>query len=401
LTINTDITEKKKLEAQFLRAQRLESIGTLASGIAHDLNNILSPISMGVQILRSEMQDERSQGLLDIMQANASRGAEMIKHVLSFAKGISGQRVILQPKHLIHEILQIAAETFPKSIRIERKLADDLWMIRGDATQLHQVLLNLCVNARDAMPQGGTLRIAAENQPLDTLYAQMLKGATAGNFVVITIADTGLGIAPEIIDRIFDPFFTTKEPGQGTGLGLATVQGIVANHGGFINVESKPGIGTKFSIYLPSNEVASLQKTVESEPEMPLGEGELILVVDDEAAVREMTSAALEAFGYRALTADGGTTALSVYVSHMNEVSAVIINLMMPVMDGIAAIHALRTLNPDIRIIASSGLVDPVITDKLSMLQVDDLLEKPYNASILLNTIAKALRKHSPSTTNA
>ncbi|MEP7339586.1 MAG: PAS domain S-box protein [Acidobacteriota bacterium] len=401
LAINTDITEKKKLEANFLRAQRLESIGTLASGIAHDLNNILSPIMMGAQMLRMKPQDDQSQRLLGLMQENANRGAEMIKQVLSFAKGIGGHRVVLQPKHLIREIIRIAEETFPKDIRIKQGLADDLWAVGGDATQLHQVLLNLCVNARDAMPQGGTLTIEAKNQPLDSLYAQMLKGANPGNFVVITVADTGVGISQENIDRIFDPFFTTKDPGQGTGLGLATVQGIVASHGGFITVESNPGIGTTFCIYLPAHDVASRQKGGERELEMPIGAGELILVVDDETAVREMTGAALEAFGYRALTADNGATALGVFATHMSEVSLVITDLMMPVMDGIATIRALRRLNPDIRIIASSGLADLSRTNELRMLQVDDLLEKPYSASSLLNRIAKALHNQSPSTTNS
>jgi len=397
LVINTDISEKKKLEAQFLRAQRLESIGTLASGIAHDLNNILSPIMMGTQMLQMKLQDDQSQRLLGLMQSNANRGAEMIKQVLSFAKGISGQRVVLQPKHLIREIIRIAEETFPKSVRIRQQLPDDLWTTTGDATQLHQVLLNLCVNARDAMPQGGILTVEAENRPLDKLYAQMLRGATAGNFVIISIADSGIGIPPETIDHIFDPFFTTKEPGQGTGLGLATVQGIVASHGGFITVESKPTVGTKFSIYLPSNETLGQQKAVGSTQEMPLGAGEMILIIDDEAAVREMTSAALEAFGYRTLMADNGATALSIYVDNISEVRAVITDLMMPVMDGIATIRALRRLNPRIHIIASSGLADQSRTDELRKLQIDDLLEKPYNVEALLTAIAQALHKRQPS----
>lgn len=211
---------------------------------------------MGTQILQMRPQDERSLRLTNIMQANAQRGAEMIKQVLSFAKGISGERVLLQPKHLIREVFHIAEETFPKSIRIEPYLADDLWTVNGDATQLHQVFLNLCVNARDAMPQGGTLAISAENQTLDELYAQMLKQAAAGRYVVITVADTGTGIPPEIVARIFDPFFTTKEPGRGTGLGLATVQSIVSHHGGFITVESKLEQGTKFTIYLPAHQAS-------------------------------------------------------------------------------------------------------------------------------------------------
>lgn len=394
LAINTDITEKKRLEANFLRAQRLESIGTLASGIAHDLNNVLSPISMGAQMLQMKLHDEQSQRLLALMQSNANRGAEMIKQVLSFARGISGQRVVLQPKHLIREVIRIAEETFPKSIRIEQRLPTDLWTINGDATQLHQVLLNLCVNARDAMPQGGRLTITAENQPLDELYARMLKkdGAGSGNFVVITITDSGAGIPPAIIDRIFDPFFTTKEPGKGTGLGLATTQSIVTAHGGFITVESQPGAGAKFTVYLPALQLDDQQRAGIASHEMPRGAGELILVVDDETAVREMTSAALEAFGYRALTADNGATALSVFALHQHDIQLVITDLMMPVVDGIATIRALHKLNPDIRIIATSGLADPAKVEELQELRVNHLLHKPYDAETLLQMLAQILQ---------
>lgn len=394
LAINTDITEKKRLEANFLRAQRLESIGTLASGIAHDLNNVLSPISMGAQMLQMKLHDEQSQRLLALMQSNANRGAEMIKQVLSFARGISGQRVVLQPKHLIREVIRIVEETFPKSIRIEQHLPTDLWTINGDATQLHQVLLNLCVNARDAMPQGGRLTITAGNQPLDELYARMLKkdGAGSGNFVVVTITDSGLGIPPSIIDRIFDPFFTTKEPGKGTGLGLATTQSIVTAHGGFITVESQPGAGAKFTVYLPALQLDDQQRAGIASHEMPRGAGELILVVDDETAVREMTSAALEAFGYRALTADNGATALSIFALHQHDIRLVITDLMMPVVDGIATIRALRKLNPDIRIIATSGLADPAKIDELQELRVSPLLHKPYDAETLLQMLAQVLQ---------
>lgn len=318
----------------------------------------------------------------------------MIKQVLSFARGISGQRVVLQPKHLIREVIRIAEETFPKSIRIEQRLPTDLWTINGDATQLHQVLLNLCVNARDAMPQGGRLTITAENQPLDELYARMLKkdGAGSGNFVVITITDSGAGIPPAIIDRIFDPFFTTKEPGKGTGLGLATTQSIVTAHGGFITVESQPGAGAKFTVYLPALQLDDQQRAGIASHEMPRGAGELILVVDDETAVREMTSAALEAFGYRALTADNGATALSVFALHQHDIQLVITDLMMPVVDGIATIRALHKLNPDIRIIATSGLADPAKVEELQELRVNHLLHKPYDAETLLQMLAQILQ---------
>lgn len=397
LAINTDITEKKRLEAQFLRAQRLESIGTLASGIAHDLNNVLSPILMGVQMLRMRLADEQSLRLITLMESNAQRGSEMVKQVLSFAKGVGGRRTILQPKHLIREIIHIAEETFPKSIRLEQHLAEDLWTVNSDATQLHQVLLNLCVNARDAMPNGGTLTISAENRQLDDLFARMLKGAHPGDFVVISVTDTGIGIPPEIIDRIFDPFFTTKESGKGTGLGLAAVQGIVSNYGGFITVESKPGTGSKFEIYFPAHHIADPHQTSCQEFSLSAGAGELILVIDDEAAIREMTRAVLEACGYRALIADNGATALSLFADHRHEVRLIITDLMMPIMDGVTTIRALRKISPDISIIATCGLVASANTVELNTLGIETLLEKPYNAETLLATIARSLNHPVPS----
>jgi CheY-like chemotaxis protein len=300
---------------------------------------------------------------------------------------------LIQPRHLIREIIGIAQETFPRSIQIERHLSDDLWVINGDATQLHQALINLCVNARDAMPSGGVLTIEAENQTLDEIYAGMLKGASPGKYVVITITDTGEGIPPEIIDRIFDPFFTTKEPGQGTGLGLATVQGIVTTHGGFITVESQPGLGTTFKIYLPANEAASGREVEKGQFEVALGTGELILVIDDEAAIREMTRAALERFGYRVLIADNGATALDIFAGHKGEISIVITDMMMPVMDGSLTIRALQKLNPQICIIASSGLTESIDTTELKQLGVKTFLIKPYDTKTLLKTVEQALNK--------
>jgi PAS domain S-box-containing protein len=392
LAITTDITEKKKLESHFLRAQRLESIGTLASGIAHDLNNILSPITMGAQMLQMKQQDEQSRRLLEVMRANAERGAEMIKQLLSFARGTAGERVLIQPKHLIREIVGMAQETFPRSIRLVQHLPEGLWVINGDATQLHQALMNLCVNARDAMPNGGALTIEADNHILDEIYAGMLRGASPGNFVVITVTDTGEGIPPEIIDRIFDPFFTTKAPGRGTGLGLASVQGIVTSHGGFITVESQPGTGTTFKIYLPAHEAANRREVEEIRHEILPGGGELILVIDDEDAIREMTRTILERFGYRALTADNGATALGIFASHKDEISIVITDMMMPVMDGPVTIRALQKLNPQVCIIASSGLTESIDAADLDRLGVKTFLIKPYDAKTLLKTVAQALR---------
>ncbi|HXF39869.1 MAG TPA: PAS domain S-box protein, partial [Blastocatellia bacterium] len=221
LVINTDVTEKRKVEAQFLRAQRMESIGTLASGIAHDFNNLLSPILMSIQLLQLKINDEEGQRLLAMLRASAERGAGLVKQVLSFARGVEGERITLQPRHLIKEIVKILDDTLPKSIEVEFETSEDLSLVAGDATQLHQVLMNFCVNARDAMPAGGTLKIRADNVLIDENYARMNLEAKPGRFVVITIADTGMGIPPAVINRIFEPFFTTKEHGKGTGLGLS------------------------------------------------------------------------------------------------------------------------------------------------------------------------------------
>jgi PAS domain S-box-containing protein len=304
LVVNTDITQKKQLEAQFLRAQRMESIGTLASGIAHDLNNVLTPILMTAQLLEAEPQEERYQRLLPVLVANAKRGANLVKQVLSFAKGLEGKFTILQVKHLISEIKQIIKETFPKSLEIRTDIPQSLWTVSGDATQLHQVLMNLCVNARDAMPDGGRLSICAENQFIDRSYAQMHLDAQVGSYIVVTVTDTGMGIPPEILDRIFEPFFTTKELGKGTGLGLSTVMGIIKSHNGFINVSSVIGKGTEFKVYIPA--IESTEAEVSEDTELPIGHGELVLVVDDEVAIREITKTSLEAYNYKVITACDG-----------------------------------------------------------------------------------------------
>ena len=386
-----DVTEKKRLEAQFLRAQRMESIGTLAGGIAHDLNNLLAPMLMAVQMLQLKFTDEQSQKMLQLLRANAERGADMVKQILSFARGAEGERLALQPRHLIKEVIKILKETLPKSIEINFYIAEDLWPIIGDATQLHQVLMNLCINARDAMPDGGRLHIKAENKELDKTYAQMIQEAKAGRYVRLTIHDNGVGIAPQNLNRIFDPFFTTKEKGKGTGLGLSTVQGIVRGHGGFINVYSEIGVGTEFRIHLPAMEAGQIEQAKIVNPELPAGNGELILVVDDELAIREVTKATLEAFNYQVLIASDGTEALALYAQHRDEVKLVLTDMMMPFLDGPATIRALQKLNPNIKIIATSGLASNGKAIEAADLGVRHFLAKPYTADKLLKLLAEIL----------
>ena len=389
LVINTDVSEKRRIEAQFLRAQRMESIGTLASGIAHDFNNLLAPILMSVQLLQDRIKDEDGQRLLAMLQASAERGASLVKQVLSFARGVEGERITLQTRHLIKEIVKILKDTLPKSIEVEYEAGNDLSVVAGDATQLHQVLMNFCVNARDAMPDGGKLTIKASNVDIDESYARMNLEAKPGRFVMISIVDNGIGIPSHIVNKIFEPFFTTKEQGKGTGLGLSTALGIVKGHGGFINVYSEAGRGSQFKIYLP---VAETPFTVQAESSisLPLGRGQLILVVDDEIAIREITKGTLETYGYRALTAADGTEAIALYAQHKDEIRVVLTDLMMPYMDGPVTIRALRKLNPHVKIIASSGLSE---NGKLAEISgsIEGFLPKPYTAQKLLTMLDELL----------
>ncbi|MBW4625601.1 MAG: PAS domain S-box protein [Brasilonema octagenarum HA4186-MV1] len=387
LSVKTDITEKKRLQTQFLRAQRLESLGTLASGIAHDLNNTLAPMLMSAQLLRMRISDERNQQLLQTLETNAQRGAAMVKQVLSFARGVEGKRTILQIKHLISEIEQFAKQTFPKSIEFCTDIAPNLWTISGDATQLHQVLMNLVINARDAMPKGGVLSIYGENFFVDENYARMNLDATVGPHIVITVKDTGMGMLPEVLDRIFEPFFTTKEVGKGSGLGLSTVLGIIKSHNGFISVSSKIGKGTQFKVFLKA--VLENQTFSEESFELPMGNGELILVVDDEAEIREITKITLENYNYKILTACDGIEALALYAQNPENIKVVFVDMMMPDMDGLTTIRALLRINPCIKIMAASGLTD---NNKLIQnLDVEIFLSKPYNVKQLLQALHKIL----------
>nr|WP_242043383.1 PAS domain S-box protein [Leptolyngbya sp. FACHB-671] len=393
LVVNTDITEKKQLEAQFLRAQRMESIGTLASGIAHDLNNELTPILASAQLLlmHSKIQENKRQQLLENIQNSAKRGATLIKQVLSFARGVEGKRTVLQIRHLISEIRQIVQETFPKSIEVHLDLPNDLWLVSGDATQLHQVLMNLCVNARDAMTDGGMLSLSATNLWIDENYTRMNLDAQVGAYVMVSVADTGVGISPEALDRIFEPFFTTKELGKGTGLGLSTVLGIVKSHGGFVEVLSSVDSGTQFKIYIPAVQAAETLFVQEDEPVS--GEGELILVVDDEAAIREVNQASLESHNYRVLTASDGIEAIAQYVQRKDEINLVLIDMMMPSMDGMTAIRTLKKIDPQVKIIAVSGLLSNTQIPEPVNSNIQAFLPKPYTAKELVRTIHQVLQQ--------
>jgi PAS domain S-box-containing protein len=394
LVVNTDIGERKRLEMQLLRAQRMESIGTLAGGIAHDLNNILSPILTSIQLLQLKLQDEQSRAILDALRTSALRGSDLVRQVLSFARGATGERIVLQTGYVIRDALKILKETLPKSIELETHIERDLWTIAGDPTQIHQLLMNLCVNARDAMPGGGRLSVRAANVVVDESYARMNIEAAPGPYVCITVADTGTGIAPHVVDRIFEPFFTTKEQGSGTGLGLSTVLGIVKGHGGFVGVTSEVGKGSSFKLHLPANQAAILKDESPRAAELSTGHGELLLVVDDEAAIRDITRRTLEAFGYRAIVASDGSEAVALFVEHRSEIRAVVLDMMMPMMDGAMTIRALERLDPKVRILATSGLVSGQVSSAVESASVRAFLAKPYTAEELLEALASVLAAH-------
>jgi len=386
LIVNTDISERKKIEAQFLRAQRLESIGALAGGIAHDLNNVFTPLLMTSQLLGDDTTDPKITQLADIIFTSARRGSDMVKQVLLFVRGNEGERQPFRLEHLTKELVSLLRETFPKSIRLRSTFTPDLWSVIGDATKLHQILMNLCVNARDAMPNGGTITIALKNFSVDEAYARLHGNARPGDYVCLSVTDTGTGMSAEIREKIFDPFFTTKEPGKGTGLGLSTVQAIVREHEGFMNLESSPGVGTSFQIFIPgSNDFVALGEPTPLN--LPRGNGQLILIVDDEQMVREIVKTALEAYDYRVITADDGADALKKFTLHQQELAGLIVDLQMPNMNGITFLEALRQINDHVPTLVVSG----ENATELPMAKIQSLgasfLAKPFNKTDLLTSI--------------
>ncbi len=389
LGIHMDITEKKQLEAQFLRSQRLESLGTLASGIAHDLNNILTPILLVVQLLPLKLGhvDPWVQNKLKILETSAQRGADLVKQILAFARGVEGKRFALQVHHLLRDIRKLVQQTLPKSIDVYMDVPDTLWAVWGDATQLHQVFMNLCVNARDAMPEGGTLEITAQNLNLDSDLARNHLNAHPGPYVVVTIADTGTGMTPAVMNRIFDPFFTTKAPGQGTGLGLSAVLGIVESHGGFVDVQSQLGQGSQFRVYLPATLDPDADVVRPDQP--PDGRQAMILVVDDELAVRDVIQTTLELHNYHVLVAPNGEVAISLLAEHKDQVHTVLIDLMMPTMGGIATIPLLKQIRPDLRIIAMSGLNSTEAVAQAEQQGCQGFLPKPFSQQELLQQLQR------------
>jgi PAS domain S-box-containing protein len=399
LSVDTDITEKKSLEQQFLRTQRLESLGSLASGIAHDLNNVLTPIVGAAQLLPMTLPnlDDRNRRLLNMLVESSKRGSGLVKQILTFARGMEGERTTLQVRHILEEIISVARQTFPKSIVIltgsakeiqVNHASEDLWMVSVDATQMHQVLMNLFVNARDAMPNGGSLTASTENIIIDADYVTRHGQPPVGAYILMTITDTGIGMNSEMLEQIFDPFFTTKE--TGTGLGLSTVQGIIKNHGGSIEVESEVGRGTSFKIYLPAIHSKEAEASTAAE-DLYDGKGQLVLVVDDESAIREIAQESLKNSNYRVMLASDGIEAIDIYAQNYRSIALILVDMMMPNLDTRSTIQALQQINPQVPIVVMSG--SPLnLEDMVERSHVRAFLTKPFTTADLLQTLGRVLK---------
>lgn len=391
---HVDLTEQKNAEQQAFRSQRLESLGTLASGVAHDLNNALTPILMSTEILRTKYPIETK--IIDVLEASAQRGANMVRQLLTFQRGVSGPRTEVDIALLIIEIENLMQGTFPKTLHQQVTCAPELPTVLGDATELHQVFLNLCVNARDAMLEGGAITVSAEYQTFQTAPVGTVTPAAAGNYVVVEVSDTGTGIPSDILEHIFDPFFTTKDIHKGTGLGLATVMGIIRGHAGFIKVRSQPDEGSTFTVFLPAKNgipvAPTIVPTVTTTQSMPQGHGEKILFVEDEADIREVMSELLVRLNYQVVTAIDGADGLSRALNSEEDIDAVITDLHMPNMDGLEMTRALRQRQADTPILVASGRMDDNVAAELLSLGVTHLLSKPFAEKKLAIALETLLR---------
>lgn len=385
--------EHRSLEKQLMRAQRLESIGMMASGIAHDLNNIFLPVTMVIGLLKKRLTDEEGRRYLALLESSAEKGTTLTRQLLTFVRGEKGAGDIapVDSAEILRDTVRMIRTSFPKRIAIIEQVPDGLWPVPGNATQFQQILLNLCINARDAMPGGGTLRIAGSNACLtDDEAAFLAPEGRGGRHVVFSVSDTGTGIPEVLLGRIFDPFFTTKDAGVGTGLGLSTVQKIAMTQGGFVDVRSVCGEGSEFSVYIPAAGPEAIQAIL---PEIPAdvtpATGETVLVVDDEQAILLLVKGILESQGYSVLTATNGAEALHRFGEHHERIAAIVLDFVMPVLDGPETVRALRRISPGVPVVYISGS-DP---EQVEMHRegVQGVLAKPFSVETLLSLVGEVI----------
>lgn len=392
LYIDTDVTERRKLETQLVRAQRMESIGTLAGGVAHDLNNVLTPILLSIDLLAAKAGSDEDRLLIEKTKASATHGAALVQQLLAFARGAEAKRIRLDPATALAELRALIRQSLSASIQLSIPASDRPWPIQADVTQFNQVLINLCINARDAMPHGGVIEIVTRNVSVGSDLAGANPGARPGPYVRISVIDTGSGIPPGILEKIFDPFFTTKAAGKGTGLGLSMVAGILKSHGGFVQVESEPGRGSAFHLFFPALQQTTPPPSREDSAPAVRGAGEGILLIDDEPAVRETLQLLLQRAGYRVFAAGDGHAGIEEFQRHRGEVSLVITDMMLPDQIGTEVVKSLRRLDATVPIIAISGMMGSGDFDELTHLTpAVECLAKPLSPSALLRAVRRGL----------
>ena len=391
LYIDTDVTERKKLETQLLRAQRMESIGTLAGGVAHDLNNVLTPIILSIELMAAKLTSEEDRRLIEKTKASATHGAALVQQLLAFARGADAKRTRIDPAVALGDLRQLIRQSLPAPIEFILPLADKPWPIQADATQFNQVLINLCINARDAMPHGGRIEIKTQNVNVEAALANVNPGARPGPYVKISVVDNGTGIPPSIIERIFDPFFTTKAAGKGTGLGLSMVAGILKSHGGFVQVDSEPGRGSTFHLYFPAIPEPT-PTIVRDEPTTARGTGEGILLIDDEPIVRDTLQMLLQRAGYRVFPAGDGGAGIAEFDRRQSDIAMVITDMMLPDQIGTEVVRTLRQRRARLPVIAISGMMGSGNFDELLHLSpVVECLAKPLSPAALLSAVRRGL----------
>jgi len=386
-----DVTERTRLEEQLRQAHKMEAVGTLASGIAHDFNNMLQIIFGYAEMLLTDTEESGAgrQELRAICQA-AQRGADLVKRILTFSRKVGTEFQPTDLNHEVQEVRKLLSRTIPKMIDIDMHLADDLKRINADRSQVEQLLINLAVNAKDAMFAGGKLVIETRNVTLDQEYCRTCHEVLSGDYVQLVVWDTGHGMENHVLERIFEPFFTTKKPGEGTGLGLPMVFGIVKMHNGHITCHSESGGGARFNVYFPIM-ACEVEAEVSEEPSAPVGGSETILVVDDEELIGELAKKLLSRSGYNVLTAGSGPEAIELYKKERANISLVILDLIMPDMGGRQCLEELLRIDPQVKALIASGFAIDGETKGFLDEKARGMVTKPFNVRALLQSVRHAL----------